>query len=454
MANLTNAKNFDFGLAYDNTKLTYASVEKGDACSAAPTVDSTSNTSKLGVAGLTTDTGISGTQVVAYIVFNVKAAAAVGDTTLTLSGVYVGLPETAVTTVTNGTISITANLDPNLPAVEAAVSAYETGALTTLTEVATAEGKKAAAVSAVATLTIADKAPFNTRIANRDTQIAAARAALEKAAAEAAATATVVAYETGALTTLTEVATAEGKKAAADTAVAGLAAGAVKTDLLARIAARTTAIATAKAAIETAIAEAAATATVVAYETGALTTLTEVTTAEGKKAAADTAVAGLAAGTVKDGLLTRIATRTTQIATAKSNIQLAAVIVTINTGAFTIADLTSATITETNSAKINSYIVAIKAVRKAKTTDLTIAEIQQAVTDANAVTPAQLGNIDNSNTGVLSSDASMLKQYYVGTLNLTASEAVRANFNDDTTVDSLDLTAILIMAAKNTANGQ
>ena len=80
MANLANATAFDFGLGYDNSKLTYASVEKGDACTVAPTVDTTTNPSKLGVAGLTTDTGISGTQVVAYIVFNVKATAATGDT--------------------------------------------------------------------------------------------------------------------------------------------------------------------------------------------------------------------------------------------------------------------------------------------------------------------------------------------------------------------------------------
>ena len=196
-------------------------------------------------------------------------------------------------------------------AAEAPVSAYEAGPLTSLEEVAAAEGLKAAADTAVAAVDdVAARTAFELRVVARAATIATAKTALQVYVAEVA----VVAYEAGSLTTLDQVAIAEGLKAAAVTKVTVVADEATKTALELRITNRATTIATAKTPLQLQAAEAA----VVAYEAGSLTTLAEVTTAEGLKAAAVEAVAVVADEATKTALELRITTRATAIATAKT----------------------------------------------------------------------------------------------------------------------------------------
>ena len=124
--------------------------------------------------------------------------------------------------------------------LETAVAAYEAGPLTTLTEVATAEGLKAAANTAVATVVDATvKEAFELRVTNRSVVIAAAKTPLQ---AEVA----VAAYEAGPLTTLAEVTTAEGLKTAAVTALSSVSDVTTKAAFELRVTNRAVVIATAK----------------------------------------------------------------------------------------------------------------------------------------------------------------------------------------------------------------
>jgi len=172
---------------------------------------------------------------VALLAFPLTSALTMADTTV--SNTTTTAPVTAIPdmTVPTTTASVTANPDTT---AEAAVVAYEVAPITTLAEIATAEGLKAAADTAVAAGDVAAKAALELRVTNRAAAIATAKTALQ---AEAA----VVAYEVAPITTLAEVATAEGLKAAADTAIA---AGdvAAKAALELRVTNRAAAIATAK----------------------------------------------------------------------------------------------------------------------------------------------------------------------------------------------------------------
>ena len=131
-----------------------------------------------------------------------------------------------------------------------AVMAYEVGPITTLAEIATTEGLKAAAVKAVAAVgDVNEKTALELRITTRTTAIETARTALQVVAA-------VVAYETAPITTLTEVAAAEGLKAAAVTAVTAVSDVNVKTALELRITTRAEVIATAKSVLATQVVDA------------------------------------------------------------------------------------------------------------------------------------------------------------------------------------------------------
>lgn len=154
------------------------------------------------------------------------------STTLTLAA-DTTIPTTTATTTTE------------LQVAEAAVAAYEAGPITTLAEVTTAEGLKASAVTAVTAVAAGDvdaKTALELRITNRTQAIATAKTTLQAKLA-------VVAYEAGPITTLAEVATAEGLKAAAVTAVAAVGDATAKTALELRITNRTQAITTAKATL-------------------------------------------------------------------------------------------------------------------------------------------------------------------------------------------------------------
>jgi uncharacterized protein YqgV (UPF0045/DUF77 family) len=143
------------------------------------------------------------------------------------------------------TTTATATTTTELQVAEAAVAAYEAGPITTLAEVTTAEGLKASAVTAVTAVAAGDvdaKTALELRITNRTQAIATAKTTLQAKLA-------VVAYEAGPITTLAEVATAEGLKAAAVTAVAAVGDATAKTALELRITNRTQAITTAKATL-------------------------------------------------------------------------------------------------------------------------------------------------------------------------------------------------------------
>ena len=132
---------------------------------------------------------------------------------------------------------------------EAAVLAYETAPITTLAEVETAEGLKAAAHDAVALVEDDAKVAFEARVTTRCEAINAQKATLEAQAALANAEAAVSAYDAAPLTTLAEVATAEGLKAAAVTAVEAVNNTEVKTALALKVTTKTAAIAAAKTAL-------------------------------------------------------------------------------------------------------------------------------------------------------------------------------------------------------------
>ncbi|EGW38448.1 DUF5667 domain-containing protein [Desulfosporosinus sp. OT] len=214
------------------------------------------------------------------------------------------LADTASSSSTT-TVSATTTSDTAEVQAEAAVSAYEAAPITTLVKIATANGLKAAADTAVAAVTdVTAKEDFELRVTHRAAAIAIATTILQ---AEAA----VSAYETAPITTLAEVAKAEGLKAAADTAVAATADVTAKTAFEFRITNRAAAIARTKTVLQ-------AEAAVSVYEAAPITTLAKITKAEGLKAAADTAVAAVANGTVKTAFELRITNRAAAIANAKT----------------------------------------------------------------------------------------------------------------------------------------
>ena len=155
-----------------------------------------------------------------------------------------GLPNTQVLAATT-TAPATTTLEVG-DIAETAVAAYEAGPITTLAEVATAEGLKAAADTAVAAVTdVEAQTAFKLRVTNRADAIASAKIALQGVAAEAA----VAAYEAGPITTLAEVTIVEDLKVAADTAVAAVTNVEAKTAFELRVTNRAEAIATAKTAL-------------------------------------------------------------------------------------------------------------------------------------------------------------------------------------------------------------
>ena len=162
-----------------------------------------------------------------------------------------GLPNTQVLAATT-TAPATTTLEVG-DIAETAVAAYEAGPITTLAEVATAEGLKAAADTAVAAVTdVEAQTAFKLRVTNRADAIASAKIALQGVAAEAA----VAAYEAGPITTLAEVTIVEDLKVAADTAVAAVTNVEAKTAFELRVTNRAEAIATAKTALNALVVDA------------------------------------------------------------------------------------------------------------------------------------------------------------------------------------------------------
>jgi len=199
---------------------------------------------------------------------------------------------------------VTYEVTSETAAAETAVAAYEVAPITTLDQVAIAEGLKEAADTAIeAVVDVAVKTALELRVTNQTATILIEKTTLQ---AEVA----VAAYEAAPITTLDQVAIAEGLKAAADTAVEVVVESDVKTAFALRVTNQTAAITTAKTALQ-------AEAAVTAYEAAPITTLEEVATAEGLKEAADTAVEAVADGDAKTALELRVTNQTVAIATAK-----------------------------------------------------------------------------------------------------------------------------------------
>lgn len=123
-------KSFDVGVVYDNTKLTYKSFNRGVGYSADPQVN-TATTGKLGIAGLTTDDGVSGDQVIITLLFSVNANATDGVAYLTLSNVKYGDTNSANIAISsdkliNGAVVVKKPIDPLDAAKSAAKDAINT----------------------------------------------------------------------------------------------------------------------------------------------------------------------------------------------------------------------------------------------------------------------------------------------------------------------------------------
>jgi hypothetical protein len=214
---------------------------------------------------------------------------------------------------------------------ELAVIAYEVAPITTLAEVAAAESRKATADTAVSAVgDMAVKTALEVRITNRAVVIAEARTELE---AELDAELAIVAYETAPITTLTEVAVAEGLKSTADTAVLSVGNATVKAAMELRITNRAIEIAGARTEFEAEIeAQLDAELAVATYEAAPITTLAEITGAEGLKTAADTAVSAVGDVAVKAAFGLRITNRAAEIAEVRTELEAEAAANAIVTG--------------------------------------------------------------------------------------------------------------------------
>ncbi|MDF2473296.1 MAG: hypothetical protein K0R21_1078 [Anaerocolumna sp.] len=282
---------------------------------------------------------------------------------------------------------------------ETAITAYENASIVTLTDVATAEGLKAAADTAVNNVGDATiKAAFGQRITNRAAEIALAKAVLEtelevELETQAAANAAVTVYEVAPITTLGEVFYAEGFKAPAEAAVSAVGDVAVKATLEQRIADRAAEIAEARGEL---LAEMDADLAVTAYEGALITTLAEVTAAESRKAAADTAVSAVSDVAVKASFGLRITNRAAEIAEARTELE-AELDAELAIAAYETAPLTTlaeVAVAEGLKAAADAAIsavgdVAVKAAFEIRITDRTI-EIAEARTELEAEIEAQL----------------------------------------------------------------
>jgi hypothetical protein len=208
---------------------------------------------------------------------------------------------------------------------ELAIAAYETAPLTTLAEVAVAEGLKAAVDAAISAVgDVAVKAAFEIRITDRTIEIAEARTELEaEIEAQLEAELAVAAYEATLITNLAEITAAEGLKAAADAAVSAVGDVAVKAAFGLRITNRAAEITEARIEYE---AESNANALVTTYELAPITTLSEVFFAEGFKAPAEAAVSAVGDAGVKAAFEQRISNREAEIASAKTKLEAEAAV--------------------------------------------------------------------------------------------------------------------------------
>ncbi|MDD5603150.1 MAG: S-layer homology domain-containing protein [Eubacteriales bacterium] len=149
----------------------------------------------------------------------------------------------------------------------------------------------------------------------------------------ATARAAVDAYKAGPIGTLTEIAAAEGKKAAADAAVAKVVVEADKTAFQKEIDTRAAAIAAAKTTLMNDV-----NAAVNAFVAAPITTVAEITAAEALAVTARAKVATVADATVKADLTKKIDDQAAIVASAKANISGAKV--AVNTGSLTTAVVT------------------------------------------------------------------------------------------------------------------
>lgn len=138
-------------------------------------------------------------------------------------------------------------------AAAAAVAAYEAAPISTLAEIAVAEGLKSPADAAVATVVNADqRLAFENRIIARAAQIAAAKSVLlgADAAAQAAAETAVAALEAAPLTNIAQINTATGLKYTAEARISLVGDVTAKAAFTQRVLVKTTAMAVAEITLQ------------------------------------------------------------------------------------------------------------------------------------------------------------------------------------------------------------
>ena len=246
----TGIAGINFSVGYEPSAFEYLNITLNNSLLQENGIDTA--TGAVAVAAILQDgVNLEDDAIIANISFAVKADAELGDEFLTFYNVFYG--GLSVTNFVGGKITISVATDPNLPAALAAVQAYKEAPLTSIALVEVAEGLEQDALDAIDEL---DPDLSESQIISLTAEVelhagivAAARARFE---AEAEAVALVVAYETGDLNTLENVAIAEGKRAAAVTAVGLLTSSDVDfvAALNTRISDRDTEIAEAREALE------------------------------------------------------------------------------------------------------------------------------------------------------------------------------------------------------------
>jgi len=473
-------KSFDFGLTYDSDLLSYKSFVKGTDYSTDPDTDYSTDpevnfatAGALGVAGITTNTGVEGEQVVVTLVFTVIAGSPDGTTDLTLSGVKYGdvnsnnvvIPSDKIV---NGSIGIKT---PVVPVESAKVQAK----LDLATALATYISTDYSEVNWTA---------LNTAKTDGDSAIDAATttagvALAKQAALDDMADVKTLAEELADAKTdaKADLATALATYISTDYSEANWTAlNTAKTDGDAAIDAATTTdgVALAKQAAlddmadvktlaeEAAIALSDAKTDAKADLATALATYISTDYSEANWTALNTAKtdgdSAIDAATTTDGValakqaalddMADVKTKAEQAAEAR-----AAAMSKVNSGAFTLAELKATDATGIVDDNFNSYKFAMAVQKELKEADLVIADINSAIVAANGITTEMRGDVitGGDEDGMSANDASAVKQFIirVGKTTLTLEQALKTDFNNDGIVNVTDVTNILIQAATN-----
>jgi len=195
------------------------------------------------------------------------------------------------------------------------------------------------------------------------------------------------------------------------------------------------------------------------YVAAPYTTLAEIAIAEGLEAAARTAIAALDSVASADqitALTAEVNAQAALVAAAKTQLLLKkAALENINSGTFTASDLGTLGVANVDDNKVNAYKVAVAAAQYYNNADLTADDLQIIIDAANAVTDAELGNVDGVGK-VLAADAKKAKEHGLYKRSRTGlaleefvKEAVRSDVDKSGMIDGSDITAILLLSAQD-----